>query len=170
MRIPPTGNLHLAIDKTSTGIYEDKSLYHSRILHSLPEDLSFTDTVTFTVKTPASLQESGIFPQTEGFDLQVIRGMGENNSPVIVTEFWDDCCPFGRGETFNRLPDLVSEIQQRGYYWYIVIYPLWEEEKIPSYCNPTESLDNSWGDVFSFRDYNLFSQPFPWMGYVLPDT
>jgi len=106
----------------------------------MSEDLSFTNIVNLTMKTPASLQESGIFPQTEGFDLQAIRGMGENNPPVIVTEFWGDCCPFGR------------EIQQRGYYWYNVIYPIWGEEKIPSYCNPTESLDNSWGDVFSFRD------------------
>ncbi|HIK38657.1 MAG TPA: FkbM family methyltransferase [Geminocystis sp. M7585_C2015_104] len=172
------GNLYLATDKTATKIYGDDSLYHSLIPHSMPENLSFTETVTVTVKTFASLQKSGILPtdiglvkiDTEGFDLQVIRGMGETNCPVIITEFWDECCPFGKGETFNRLPDLVFEMRQRGYHWHIVIYRIWGREKISFYCNQTESLENSWGNVFFFKDYNLFSQAYRWVAFVLPET
>ncbi|BAQ66226.1 FkbM family methyltransferase [Geminocystis sp. NIES-3709] len=175
-----TKELYLATDKTPDKIYQDSSLYNSLIKHSMPEDLSFTDSTTVTVKTLASLHDSREIPSnvglvkidTEGFDLQVIQGMGLYQYPVVITEFWDSQIPFGISETHNKLENLVTEMRRRKYYWHIVMYRVWGDKNtsIAFYCNHSHSVTNSWGNIFFFQDYNIFVQAHRWALSVISET
>ena len=114
-----TQELHIATDETPDNTYQDASFYSSLTKHSLSEGLVFTDTITVTVKTLASLHDGEELPKdiglvkidTEGFDLEVIKGMGNYRYPVVVAEFWDKNFPFGRSGAMNKLPDLVKSMK-----------------------------------------------------------
>jgi FkbM family methyltransferase len=173
-----TKDLHIAADQTEDQIYGDATFYSSLTQHSLSEGLVFTETTSVTVKTLASLHESAELPvdiglvkiDTEGFDLEVIKGMGQFIYPVVVAEFWDANFPFGRSGAMNHLKEMVKAMRERNYRWHIVIYRIWGSHDISYYCNSAYSLDNSWGNVFFFQDYEVFSEALKWCSSVMPAT
>ena len=173
-----TQELHIATDETPDNTYQDASFYSSLTKHSLSEGLVFTDTISVTVKTLASLHDGEELPKdiglvkidTEGFDLEVIKGMGNYRYPVVVAEFWDQNFPFGRSGAMNQLPDLVNAMKERDYHWHLVIYRIWGSSDVSYYCNSAYSLDNSWGNVFFFQDYQVFHQALLWSASVMPAT
>ncbi|NCR88749.1 MAG: FkbM family methyltransferase [Microcystis aeruginosa G11-01] len=173
-----TQELHIATDETPDNTYQDASFYSSLTKHSLSEGLVFTDTIPVTVKTLASLHDAEELPKdiglvkidTEGFDLEVIKGMGNYRYPVVVAEFWDQNFPFGRSGAMNQLPDLVNAMKERDYHWHLVIYRIWGSSDVSYYCNSAYSLDNSWGNVFFFQDYHVFHQALLWSASVMPAT
>jgi FkbM family methyltransferase len=173
-----TQELHIATDETPDNTYQDASFYSSLTKHSLSEGLVFTDTIPVTVKTLASLHDGEELPEdiglvkidTEGFDLEVIKGMGNYRYPVVVAEFWDQNFPFGRSGAMNQLPDLVNAMKERDYHWHLVIYRIWGSSDVSYYCNSAYSLDNSWGNVFFFQDYHVFHQALLWSASVMPAT
>jgi FkbM family methyltransferase len=173
-----TQELHIATDETPDNTYQDASFYSSLTKHSLSEGLVFTDTISVTVKTLASLHDAEELPKdiglvkidTEGFDLEVIKGMGNYRYPVVVAEFWDQNFPFGRSGAMNQLPDLVKAMKERDYHWHLVIYRIWGSSDVSYYCNSAYSLDNSWGNVFFFQDYQVFHQALLWSASVMPAT
>jgi FkbM family methyltransferase len=173
-----TQELHIARDETADNTYQDASFYNSLTKHSLSEGLVFTDTIPVTVKTLATLHDSGELPphiglvkiDTEGFDLEVIKGMSNYRYPVVVAEFWDQNFPFGRSGAMNQLPDLVAAMRERDYHWHLVIYRIWGSSDVSYYCNSAYSLDNSWGNVFFFQDYQVFHQALLWCASVMPAT
>ncbi|MFM2379143.1 MAG: hypothetical protein RLZZ143_1721 [Cyanobacteriota bacterium] len=173
-----TQELHIATDETPDNTYQDASFYSSLTKHSLSEGLVFTDTISVTVKTLASLHDGEELPKdiglvkidTEGFDLEVIKGMGNYRYPVVVAEFWDQNFPFGRSGAMNQLPDLVKAMKERDYHWHLVIYRIWGSSDVSYYCNSAYSLDNSWGNVFFFQDYQVFHQALLWCASVMPAT
>lgn len=173
-----TQELHIATDETPDNTYQDASFYSSLTKHSLSEGLVFTDTISVTVKTLASLHDAEELPKdiglvkidTEGFDLEVIKGMGNYRYPVVVAEFWDKNFPFGRSGAMNQLPDLVKAMKERDYHWHLVIYRIWGSSDVSYYCNSAYSLDNSWGNVFFFQDYHVFHQALLWSASVMPAT
>ncbi len=173
-----TQELHIATDETADNTYQDASFYNSLTKHSLSEGLVFNDTITVTVKTLASLHDGEELPKdiglvkidTEGFDLEVIKGMGNYRYPVVVAEFWDQNFPFGRSGAMNQLPDLVKAMKERDYHWHLVIYRIWGSSDVSYYCNSAYSLDNSWGNVFFFQDYQVFHQALLWSASVMPAT
>jgi FkbM family methyltransferase len=169
---------HIACDKSETGIYKDSTLYNSLVKHSMPDDLPFVDTISVNVRSLVDLHDCQEIPldiglvkiDTEGYDIQVIRGMGSYRYPVVVTEFWDAQFPFGRFGAMNQLEGLVKKMQGRNYNWYIVIYQVWGNAQFSFYCNHPQSVENSWGNVFFFQDYNIFSQAMRWCSATLPET
>ncbi len=173
-----TRDLHIATDKTEDQMYDDPTFYSSLTKHSLSEGLVFTETLSVTVKTLASLHESAELPSdiglvkidTEGFDLEVIKGMGDFIYPVVVAEFWDTNFPFGKSGAMNHLKDMVKAMKERNYHWHIVIYRIWGNHDISYYCNSAYSLDSSWGNVFFFQDYEVFNQALKWCSSVMPAT
>jgi len=173
-----TQELHIATDETADNTYQDASFYSSLTKHSLSEGLVFNDTIPVTVKTLASLHDAEELPKdiglvkidTEGFDLEVIKGMGNYRYPVVVAEFWDQNFPFGRSGAMNQLPDLVNAMKERDYHWHLVIYRIWGSSDVSYYCNSAYSLDNSWGNVFFFQDYHVFHQALLWSASVMPAT
>ena len=173
-----TRDLYLVVDQTEDKTFDDASFYSSLTRHSLTEGLTFQDSIAVEVKTIASLHEAGNLPDdiglvkidAEGFDLEVIKGMGDFCYPVVVAEFWDPTFPFGQTGAMNHLKDLVPAMRQRDYRWHIVIYRIWGQHEVSYYCNSDYSLENSWGNVFFFQDYEIFSQALKWCNAVMPAT
>jgi len=173
-----TRDLNLAVDQTEDKIYDDATFYSSLTRHSLAEGLIFSETIPVIVKTLANLHDSNEIPSdiglvkidTEGFDLEVIKGMGDFRYPVVVAEFWDPNFPFGRTGAMNYLKDMVRAMKERDYRWHIVIYRLWGSHDVSYYCNSDYSLDNSWGNVFFFQDYEVFNHALKWCSSVMPAT
>ena len=169
-----TMNLHLA--SAPPGSKSDPTLYSSLGEHPM-EDLQFIETVPVKVRSLASLRESGEIPtnagllkiDAEGFDLEVVRGMGEPNCAVVMTEFWDPAHRFGQSGK-GRLEDLVTEMRGRGYPWHIVIYHLDEDATISYYCNRTDTVSGSWGNIIFCREYAIFSKAARWCERILTPT
>jgi FkbM family methyltransferase len=170
--------LHTAVDTSDRKLYGDASLFASLTAHSMPDDLPFTSTVLVKVNTLKNLHQSGLVPEdislvkidTEGFDLEVIRGMGDYRYPVVGAEFWDRQIPFGRSGLLYTLESLVGEMRSLGYSWHVVLYRIWGQNHTAYYGNHARSVPHSWGNVVFFRDYQLFAQAQAWCGAVLPRT
>jgi FkbM family methyltransferase len=173
-----TRELHLAADLTEKNTYEDSTFYNSLLPHSLAEGLVFKESLSVIVKTLSDLHQSGEVPSqvglvkidTEGFDLEVIRGMGDYRYPVVMAEFWDPGFPFGKSGTMNYLKDMVPAMRERNYPWHIVVYRIWGVHEISYYCNSSYSLENSWGNVFFFQDQLLFQEALKWCNATMPAT
>ncbi len=170
--------LHLAKDLSASRQYVDETAFSSLVPHSMPEDLPFTGTTTVPVKSLASLHQSGAIPgdislvkiDTEGLDLEVVRGMGDFRYPVVAAEFWDKETPFGQAGVPYTLQSLVEEMRLRGYRYHIVLYRVWGHDQAAYYCNYGWSVPNSYGNSFFFRDYSLFTEAQEWCSAVLPKT
>jgi hypothetical protein len=106
---------------------------------------------------------------TEGNDLQVIRGMGACSSRVLMAEFWDSKMVFGRSGAMYRLSDLVGEVRSHGYLWHIIIYRS-NNKPISYYCNQDQSVAESWGNVICFKDKEIFEEARQWCSAVMPPT
>lgn len=170
--------LHLAEDLSGSGSYDDATAFSSLAPHSMPDDLPFTATTQVPVRTLENLHRERILPDdiavakidTEGFDLEVIRGMGEHRYPVVATEFWDTGIPFGRSGLLYTLESLVGDMKDRGYQWHIVLYRIWGRNQTAFYSNHDRPVPDSWGNVVFFQDYDLFAQAQMWCSAVLPRT
>jgi hypothetical protein len=107
---------------------------------------------------------------TEGFDLEVIRGMREYRYSVVMVEFWDSDIPFGGLDLRYTLGTMVGEMRTRGYAWYIVVYRVWGEPQTAFFCNHDRAVPNSWGNIVFFRDREIFNEAQKWCAAVLPRT
>ena len=107
---------------------------------------------------------------SEGYDLEVIRGMDAMRYPVVATEYWDTEIPFGQSGLLYTLGDITGEMKQRGYGWFLVLYRVWGRNQTAFYANHARSVPNSWGNIFFFRDYDLFARAQEWCAAVLPRT
>ncbi|NCS43124.1 MAG: FkbM family methyltransferase [Microcystis aeruginosa G13-05] len=174
------GDKNLVNDPNSQPLYPDAdyTLLSSINIHSLPEGMVFTEKVPITVTTLETLHQQQQVPMevglvkidTEGFDLQVIQGMGDCRYPVVVAEFWDEKFPFGEFGVDNRLPSLVEAMKLRGYHWFIVIYRVFPNNEVSFYCNHLISVGSSWGNVFFFQEHSVFSEALKWCSCVMPAT
>jgi FkbM family methyltransferase len=170
--------LHLAADRSSQNRYDDATVFNSLAVHGMPDDLPFVDTVPVPVKNLASLHRAGSLPtdislvkiDTEGFDLEVIRGMQEFRYPVVLAEFWDTAIPFAKSGLLYTAECLVEEMRDRGYGWHIVIYRVWGQNHTAFYCNHDRSVAHSWGNIVFFQNFDLFWQAQRWCAATLPHT
>ena len=177
-----TMDFHICSDQSEAGIFQNPSLYNTLLPHSMPQGLNFTETRPVQVRSLESLHQTGeishdiglVKIDTEGYDLEVIQGMGKAQYPVVIAEFWDKNHIFGQSGTLNRLDLLVEGMKKRDYHWYLVI----ARSDKPSnydfnydiffYGNYPQTVDNSWGNVFFFREYEVFKQAFSWCSAFLP--
>lgn len=163
-------DFYIAKDKTAENLYKDATLFNSLTKHSMPDNIEFVDSISINVRSLESLHKDSEIPydiglvkiDTEGFDLEVLRGMGDQRYPVVVAEFWDSNLPFATCDAFNGLADMVKEMKTKQYYWYLVIYRIWGSDEASFYCNYPQSLEKTWGNVFFFQDYEVFSQALKW--------
>jgi FkbM family methyltransferase len=170
--------LHLAEDLSGFPKYADVTLLSSLAVHGTLDDLGYTATTLVPVRNIESLTLSRMIPEdvslvkidTEGFDLEVIRGMGDYRYPVVAAEFWDQEILWGRYGLLYTLSSLVAEMKDRGYHWYLVIYRVWGRNDVWYYPNHSRSVANSWGNVFFFRSEGLFSQAQAWCSAVVART
>jgi FkbM family methyltransferase len=171
-----TMDFHIASDLSGKGKW-DPTLYNSLIDHPMLDDCKFTQTVSVRVRSLESLRRTGEIPQsagllkidTEGFDLEVIRGMGDARYPVVMTEFWDSEHPFGLSGN-GKLQDTVAEMKARGYAWHVVIYHVDETSTLSYYLNRDQTGPKSWGNAIFFQDHTVFVRAADWCEKVLPHT
>ena len=175
-------DLYIAADTSGQELYQEPSLYNTLSPHSMPSGLEFMDKVPVTVRSLKSLQADGKIPEeigllkidSEGYDLEVIRGCSDYPIPVIVTEFWDKNHVFANFDAFNSLKVLVQEMRVRKYYWYIVVARRENQHssdfvyEVFYYCNFPQTLNNSWGNVFFFNEYQVFKKALDWCATMLP--
>ncbi len=174
--VDTTMDLHIANNLGAAK--HDASLFSSLVDHPMLEDCAFTNKISVNVWTLASLRRTGELPErvgllkidTEGFDLEVIRGIDDDFHPaVVMTEFWDRQHPFGRAG-HGSLEAIVAEMRRRGYSWHLVIYHVDEESLISFYCNRSDTIAKSWGNTIFFRDRAIFANSLRWYEEVLPPT
>ena len=156
----------------------DLTVYSTLVRHPMPEGLSYGTPLEVRVRSLKSLHESGELPgdvsivkiDTEGGDLDVIRGMGNTKYAIIMTEFWDAAHYFSKGE-FGLLAQTVLHLKNRGYPWHIVIYRVFDGmsgSEPRFYCNIDQSVHASWGNAIFFRDYDTFKEALKWCSAMLP--
>ena len=170
--------LHLATDLSDARYYQDPTLLSSMITHSMPSEVPFTHTVPVMVETIAGLHRSGLIPEdislakvdTEGFDLEVIRGMGDHRYPVVAAEYFDVRHPFGQSGLLYTLESLIGEMRDRGYFWHIVMHRDWHCKHTAYYCNHERAVPGTWGNAIFFRDHGIFSHAQSWCSAVMPGT
>src|ERR1035437_10205616 len=170
--------LHLVTDSTKDHTFDDPTVFHSLAPHGMPDGLSFDGATTVPVKRVADLHRSGVVPadislvkiDTEGYDLEVIRGMEGHRYPVVCAEFWDTQIPFASNGLLYTFESIVREMGQRSYFWYIVLYRVWGLNQTAFFCNHNQSVPGSWGNLFFFRDHATFQQAQQWCAAVLPRT
>ena len=170
--------LYLVTDLTNERRFDDPTVFHSLAPHGMPEGLSFDGTTTVSVKRVSDLHRSGDVPadislvkiDTEGYDLEVIRGMEDHRYPVVCVEFWDTQIPFASSGLLYTLESIVREMGQRSYVWYIVLYRVWGQNQTAFFCNHDRPVPGSWGNVFFFGDHDTFQQAQQWCAAVLPRT
>jgi FkbM family methyltransferase len=89
-----TMNLHIAAGTSVGDRYGAPTLFSTLIEHPMPGDLPFTHDVSVPVRTVESLRNAGEIPSraglikidTEGYDIEVLRGLGADATPVVMTE------------------------------------------------------------------------------------
>lgn len=162
--------LHLVDEALAKNAYEEPSAYSSFVERSMPQGLSFVDAVKVPVRTLANLVEEKEIPtnaslvkiDTEGFEIEVINGMGTLRYPLVVAEFWARDFMLSSQKTSNSLDRLVSAMRERGYHFYIVIFLQEGNWEYAFYANWPKALDKAAGNVFFFQDVDLFDRALNW--------
>ena len=170
--------LHQVVDKGPGKPWRDVTKMGSLVKHSLPEDLDFSDSVEVKVCTLSSLVQTSILSpdisvlkiDTEGFDLEVIRGMGDLRPQVIVAEFWGSEHPLGKTDTLYRLKDLVTELRKKDYFWNITMYSRNGSHEVSFHSCMQQEIPDSWGNCISFHDRETFLKAEKWCSTLLPTT
>lgn len=169
-------SVNIVDQKLSQSMDADLSVYGTTVQHSVPDGMEYSEPIDVKVRSLKSLHSSGELPpdisilkiDTEGGDLEVIRGMGTAKYSIIVSEFWDAAHYFSNGE-FGLLSDTVAQLRARGYNWHIVVYRPhgvgYQEPRF--YCNLDQSVRGSWGNAIFFRDYDVFKEALKWCSSML---
>src|SRR6185503_7423530 len=103
------GVLHLAHDKTG----REYGYYHSLATFADTRDVSWGRGLPVTCRSLGSLVADGTVSRevgvlkvdTEGYDLEVIRGMGSLAPAIVMVEYWDSL-----PEIFGHCPYSLAEL------------------------------------------------------------
>jgi|GEM_PF-2064338 len=152
------------------GKYGDPTVYNTLLPRETSGDLVFPERVPVRVRSLESLHKSGEIPadiglvkiDTEGYELEGIRGMGAHSYPVVCAEFWAKDFTFGRAGSLNHLEDMVPEMRQRGYHWNLIVCRVEGVEGIACYLNTMRTPPKAWGNIFFFHEAALFQRAMEW--------
>jgi FkbM family methyltransferase len=170
------GKLHIAQDISGSGS-SDASLFNSLVDHPLGTSVQFANVLPVQVRSLASLRAAGELPQqlgllkidSEGADIEVIKGMGAPDIAIVMAEYWDVKHAFGQGE-HGHLGPIVEMMRDHGYFRHVVFYHLDQEEIISYYFNHSHTIPGSWGNAIFFRDRFLFARAAQWCEAALLPT
>jgi FkbM family methyltransferase len=170
------GKLHIAQDVAGSG-GSDASLFNSLVDHPLGTSVQFANVLPVQVRSLASLRATGELPRqigllkidSEGADIEVIKGMGAPDIAIVMAEYWDVKHAFGQGE-YGHLGPIVEMMRGHGYFWHVVFYHLDQEGIISYYFNHSHTISGSWGNAIFFRDRSLFARAARWCEAALAPT
>ena len=174
------GYLHLVDieDPKWAGGEDNTTMFSSLVDRELPEHFESNSTSKVSIKTLCNLIKNGDLPanigilkiDTEGYDLEVIKGLGETRPSIVVAEYWDKKNPWSNPGLIYSFSELVFEMKGRGYNWHIDIQRFWGKETVSFSCNHSASAVGSWGNVFFFKTREHFNFAHDWCANVLPRT
>jgi FkbM family methyltransferase len=171
------GEADLRLVADQSGRYTDPTQFASLAGLPLPEGLVAAGTVRVPVRRlDALVRERGLRAPSvvkvdaEGFDLDVLRGLGELRPALQIVEFWDDALPFSARGARNRLPDLVAHARAHGAPFHLVVFRRWGDDRPAFYAGWTASPERSWGNVLFFRDQALFERSRGYLADLLPEA
>jgi FkbM family methyltransferase len=177
------GVLPLHIASGSSEGSGDPSLYNTFAPHAFPEGIALESALDVPVKTIKGLVDATVLPRdiglvkidTEGFDFEVVIGLGDLLPPIVVTEFWGDDFVLAKDRdpaTPGHPNLLLREMRSRGYWWSLMLFRVNDADGSSNIvrftCNSQRVPRNSWGNVFFFREHEPFVQALRWCSIVLP--
>lgn len=150
--------LHIAQDTSGN----DYSYYHSLVLNAETSVIHWGKAIPVEVRTLDSLVAEGKIParvgilkiDTEGNDLNVLRGLGGLTSDIVIVECWNALSGTLEDPPYT-LSDLVNTMRPRGYNHYGYIKRNGVNETITLDTMQTEPGD--WGNVIFVHDTQVQS-------------
>lgn len=154
-----TADLHLSYDEN--GDLQD--YFHS--LHKLTTDprVKHQDTVAVSCRSLQSLVEEGILDphigmmktDTEGNDLNVLKGMGALRPAVLICEFFTE--GLYAGWEMAQPKGLIAEAEKLGFTHYLAIKKHRDRELLS--WNPAAFVEQQWGNLI-FMDEVVYHRCF----------
>jgi len=119
-----SGELHVSADPDGKTI----SFGHTLLVRSDTDEIAWSDSLQVTRRSLASLIEEGALPartsilkiDTEGHDLEVLRGMGALDCDVVMLEHWLDL-PHGLGACPWSAAEIIELLAPRGFSHFALI-------------------------------------------------
>ena len=159
---------------------DDPSVYNTFRPHFVGEEVSFTSQVEVPVRSLSSLVIKKEIPSdfpvlkidTEGFDLEVIRGLGKLQPQVVQTEFWGEDFLFVKDQPNDSklvlAKQIIEEMRSRDYRWNLIMFRIEGEPAIRFTANLATAPKHSWGNLFFFKDFRVFEEAYRWTSAALP--
>jgi FkbM family methyltransferase len=158
----------------------DASLYNTFRPHFVRENVTFERQLEVPVRTLHSVVLSDEVPadigllkiDTEGYDLEVINGLGPVRPVVVQTEFWGKEFVFVReeskGDQLANSEVVIETMRKLGYHWNMVIFRIEGERFVRFATNLAEAPHRAWGNLLFFREHPIFFEAFRWCQLSLP--
>jgi FkbM family methyltransferase len=120
------GELELHLSTSAAG--SPISYGHTFLSRSNTDEIGWNETVTVGTRSLDSLVREGAIDtqvgilkiDTEGFDLEVLKGMGKLEAEVVMIEHWVDL-PHSLGACPWNLEDVTAELEPRGFHHFAFI-------------------------------------------------
>jgi len=171
------GEASLRLVADPSGRYSDATQFASLAGLPLPAGLVEAGSVRVPVRRLDMLVKacgiaapSVVKIDAEGYDLEVLRGLGDLRPAVLVVEFWDEALPFSAPGARNRLPDLVTHARAHGAPWHLVVFRRWGDDRPAFYAGWMNSPEQSWGNALFFTDRALFERARDHLSTILPEA
>ena len=120
------GELELHLSSSATG--SPISYGHTLLSRPNTEEIGWNDSVRVVTRSLGSLVREGVIDgqvgilkiDTEGFDLEVIRGLGGLEAEVIMIEHWVDL-PNSLGACPWQLEEVIAALEPRGFHHFAFV-------------------------------------------------
>jgi FkbM family methyltransferase len=170
--------LHLAKRQGKARPGEDLLLLSSLKKHPMPEELSFASSVEVQVRSVHSLRKEGLLPEraglckidTEGYDATIVGQLnGETDYEVVLTEFWSNTFIFAENRA-DEAGDCTMILRGKGYPCTLaIIRTLDGRLSFSANKSPAGLQVPSWGNVFHFKNHEVFRTAYQMLQNMLPE-
>jgi FkbM family methyltransferase len=171
------GEARLGLVADQTGFYGNASAFSSLSRLPLPEGLVPAGAVTVPVcRLDALVRERGLATpsvvkvDTEGYELEVLRGLGDLWPKILLAEFWDETFPLSGAGARNRLPDLVAHARAHGARFHLAIFRRWGDGRPAFFSGWNASPERSWGNLLFFTDRAMFESARQHLATLIPEA
>jgi FkbM family methyltransferase len=171
------GEASLGLVADPSGLYSNATALASLAGLPLPEGLVRDGSVIVPViRLDALLREQGLATpsvvkvDTEGYELEVLRGLGDLWPALLLAEFWDEALPLSGPGARNRLPDLVAHARAHGAPFHLAIFRRWGDGRPAFFSGWTAAPERSWGNVLFFTDPVMFEKARQHLATLIPEA
>jgi len=171
------GQAELGLVVDQSGHYSDPTQFASLTGLPLPQGLIRSGSVSVPIcRLDALVRKlrlavpSVVKVDTEGYDLEVLRGLGELRPSILIAEFWDEELPFSGPGAQNRLSDLVAYAEAHGQPFHLVVFRRWGDDRPAFFSGYSTSPERSWGNVLFFTEWSLYEKARRHLATLIPEA